>query len=174
MLRFLSLLLLSAAVGSSACTKDDRRGGDRLSFSSLEFGIPAGLNPVAAHGINLENVPTEHARFEREFGVAWSDWDRVEPGRATLSISESGLTWDFAEEVVLRISTDELDWTEVFYRDQIPRDVGGNLNLIPTEFDASQLLDGERVNVQLELRRLRGAPPQSLPVVLSWNFTGFR
>lgn len=169
----LCLLTLALTLLTAGCKKD-RLPGDRLEFLPLPVGIPAGLNPILSHTFEFADVSTEHARFEQEFDVSWDAYARIEPARASLTITEPGLDWSFADEVIIRIVPDSGQVREVFYRDQIPRNVGARLDLIPTDLDASDLLAGERVTIQVVLERLNAAPPQSLPVLMTWSFEGRR
>lgn len=170
----LLFLLAGLVVMSTACDGDDDPG-TRLTMTPLRYTVPAGLNPVLAHNLALSNISTEQARFDQETGVPWEDWARVVPARASLVIQEPGLDWGFAQEVTLRAFTDDPDRaTELFYRDQIPLNVGPQLDMIPSDFDAKPLLDNPDIGLILELRRLRNSPPQSIPVTLQWSFSGIR
>lgn len=142
----------------------------------LRAGVPAGLNPVLAHNFVVDAaIPTEHERFARETGVAWEDWARVRPWRASLVITEAGLDWDFAQEVVLKgYRDDPAVQIELFYNDQIRPGTGQRLDMIPSDLDVKDVLDGEVYGLVLELRRLRNSPPQSFPLTLEYSYRGFR
>ncbi len=166
------ILLLSLLTGSTAC-KDDAPG-TRLQMLPLSYSVPAGLNPIRAHGLVRRNISSEQARFEQETGVAWGEWARIQPSRASLFITEPGLNWGFAAEVSLKAFTDDsLNLKELFYRDQIPIDIGARLDMIPTDFDAREILDSDRFGLVLELRSLRTATPQQIPVTLEYSFEAF-
>ena len=166
-------LVLAAATG---CQGDDGGLGDRLEMLPLRVGVPAGLNPAFSHNFTIDaEVPTDHERFARETGVAWEDWERVEPRRASLVITEAGLDWSFAREVVLKgYRDDPAAQVELFYRDPIPTNVGQRLDMIPSDRDVKGLLDGDTYGLILEIRRLRNAPPQSFPVTLEYSYRGVR
>ena len=171
------LPLLLAVLGAlllSACG-DDAPPGTRLTYPPQQFQIGAGLNPVLSHTVVLPRQTTDHARLQRETGVAWSDWTRVVPRRASLQINEPGLDWGFCEEVIIRafVGEDASVAREIFYRDQIRFDEGPRLDMIPSELDVRDLLDGPEVTFLVELRRLRQSPRQSLPVTLTLDFGGF-
>ena len=157
----------------AACDGDDALG-TRLAYPPTQLEIGAGLNPVEAHTFVLPQRSTDHGRLERETGVPWADWQRVTPLRASLRINEPGLGWGFANEVVVRAYTDDPRVArELFYRDNIFPDEGPLLDLIPSEADVRDLLDGERVTFVVELRRIAQSPPQSLPVTLEMSFQGY-
>ena len=170
-----ALLFFAAALIFDACDKDQQQGV-LLDFTPRQLEIPAGLNPTRLHGFVIGPFSTEHDRFESLTGTVWEDWTRVEPAQASLQINEPGLDWGFALEVsVLAYTDDPATAKEIFYRDQIPRDVGGRLDLIPTDFDANAgLLEEDEINIIIELRRLLTSPPQNLPVVFRYNFEAFR
>lgn len=156
------------------CDGEEALPGTRLSYPAAEVEINAGLNPVQAHTFVLPVQTTDHDRFTRATGVAWSDWERVVPRRASLQIDEPGLGWGFCDEVIVRAFTDDvLTAREIFYRDQIRFDEGALLNLIPSEADVKDLLDGPEVTFLVELRRLRESPRQSLPVTVAIEFGGY-
>ena len=173
-MRFLSIaLLLFASLGLAGCEKEEV--GQRLEFQQRQFGIPAGLNPAFAYNLTLNDLSTDHARFEAETGIAWEDWSRVTPARASLIINEPGLDWSFAQEVTLNAysMSDPDVQREIFYRDQIPLNIGNRLDMIPADFDAREILSDDEFGVRLQLRRFNNAPPQSFNVVLQWSFQGF-
>ena len=169
------LLTLACCLALLACQGDDL-AGDRLEMLPQRLEIPAGLNPVLSHNFVVgDDIPTEHDRFAAETGVAWDDWSRVTPRRASLFITEPGLDWSFAQEVVLKgYRDDPAVQVELFYRDQIRSDAGQRLDMIPVEVDLRDLLDGEEYGLVLELRFLRRSPPQSFPVQLEYNWSGIR
>jgi len=172
-MRKLAILLCATfVVAAASCDKDPI--GNTLPMTVVRYTVPAGLNPVFAHNLALDNISTDHQRLGELTGVPWADWVRVAPQQASLQIIEPGLDWSFAFEVTLKAFTDDPNNTrELFYRDQIPEDVGSRLDLIPTDFNAKAVLDEEDVGLILELRRLRNSPPQSIPVSLEWSFEGF-
>lgn len=172
----LTLFCGLVALALLGCDGDDGNEDDLLAMLPLRTSIPAALNPILAHNFSLgEDIPTDHARLEAASGTPWEDWARVEPARATLVIPESGLDWGFALEVTLKgYRDDPSEQVELFYRDQIRDNVGGRLDLIPTEFDAKDLLGGDAFGLVLEIRRLRNANPQSFPVVLEYSWGGYR
>lgn len=168
-----ALVLAAAATFTlAACDKDTL--GTRLQLTPLTYSVSAGLNPVLSHTFTVPRVPTERDRFEAETGVAWDDWAGVRPARASLLINEGGLDWSFALEVTVNayVGTDPRRRVEIFYRDQIPANVGARLDLVPGDLDVQELFSGEEVTVELELRRLLASPPQRLPVVLEWSLEG--
>lgn len=168
------LLLLLAVASLVGCGKDTPPGV-RLAYPPALVEIDAALNPVGAHTYVLPKQPTDQARFTRETGVAWSDWERIVPRRASLQINEPGLGWGFCEEVIIRAFTgdDPRQSREIFYRDQIRLDEGARLDMIPSEVDVLDLLDDSDVTFAVELRRLRESPRQSLPVTVEVEFGGF-
>lgn len=170
-LTFLGVVFFLLSLGS--CNKDPL--GVQLQMTPLQYSVPAGLNPIQAHGFVLSEVSTEHIRFETETGTRWEDWARVNPSQARLIITEPGLDWRFAFEVTLKAFTDDPNnLKEIFYRDQIPENVGSILTMNGTDFNVKDLLAGEKFGLVLELRQLISSPPQRLPVRVEYSFSGFR
>lgn len=170
----LCLVLFVALILSVSCGDDELRG-DLLEYTPRQLEVPAGLNPTLSWVFRVGPVSTEHERFESITDTPWDDWTRVEPARASITINESGLNWDFVQEVILRAYTDDpANAKEVFYLDIIPNNPGNRLNLIPTDFDANLgLLDADEVTFELELA-IFSSPPQNLPVILQYSFEGFK
>jgi len=151
--------------------------GELIEYTPQQLEIPAGLNAINAWVFVIPSVSTEHARIETLTNTPWEDWNRLEPARASLIINESGLNWDFVEEVSIRAyaGDDPTQAKEIFYRDLITTDIGNRLDLIPTDFDANLgILDAEEMTIEVELTRLRASPPQNLPVVFNYSFEGFK
>jgi len=157
--------------------KDEKLVGELIEYTPQQFDIPAGLNNTRAYVFIIPSVSTEHSRIETLTNTPWEDWDRIEPARASLTINESGLNWDFLLEVSVRAyaGDDPVQAKEIFYRDLIPADIGNRIDLIPTDFDANQgILDAEEITIEVELTRLVSSPPQSLPVIFNYSFEGFK
>lgn len=163
------MLLVVIVTASLGCNRDDGEGV-LLRFTPRQLQINAGLDPTFGHFFEIPAVSTEHARFQRETGTGWDDWQAVLPARATLTILEAGLDWSFAEEVIIRAYSDDFPTpVEIYYRDQIPFNVGQQLELIPADRDVKALLASDNVNLVLVLFRLRSTTVQRLPVTMEFS-----
>ncbi len=165
-------LTLAASLLLAGCGEKEVQG-TRLQFTPRVFTVGAGLNQAFSHSFQLQRLPTEQDRFERETGKPWGEWKRVVPERASLTVNEAGLNWGFAYEVIVKAYTDDIrEAREIFYRDQIRDNVGPRLDLIPSEIDLKELFGGPEINLIVEFRTIKSSPAQSIPATLTWSFSG--
>lgn len=166
------LLLLSVLLFS--CKKDSV-DGQRLEMLPVSVDIQAGLNPIQAHSFIIPDIKTQHAEFEKSTGVKFSEWKNIKPLKARLTIITPGLNWEFAQEISLKGYVDNVsNQKEIFYRDPVPVNNGPSLDLIPSEFNALELLQDDRVSLVLELRRMKYSPQESFQVRIDWSFDALK
>lgn len=159
-----------------SCTPDDGlEFAFRMNYPNNVFEIPAGLNTIESHFFVLENIPSNlNLYFD---GIDTTDIKAIVPREARLfSLDGTNVNFDFIFEISLRLCRP--DGTscnrEIFYRDQIPENVGSSLPLIPNENNIrAEILNGA-YTVEVVLQRLAYSPTQFTRVGLDLAFDARR
>ncbi len=132
---------------------------------NLNVPISAGLDPNETHFFTIKNVPTNSLALFAARGVDTASIKQIVPRRAQLSAIFGEADLDFMREVEVRIcprgqSDDDYCGKEVFYQDQVPNNVGADLDLFGSNIgDVKELLLADKVDVRVIIRRFWSNPP---------------
>lgn len=118
----------------------------------VEFEIPAGLNTIDQHIFEVNNIPTNVDSIFSFYGYDKESIFRIDPGIATMSTIFSNSNYGFIEEAAIEIfNEDDNRGKEVYFRIQIPRNIGSQMDLAATLVDAQEFLKQDRFNFRLIL-----------------------
>ncbi len=159
--------LLSILIIFSACR--DNGPGFNMTYQR-DFEIPAGLGVFDTHVFELNGIPTNKAAFLSTTGANENEITAILPKEAELSINFANVDFIFVGEVVVEIFTrEDNNGVEIFYRDEIPLNIGRSITLFPSLPEISEYLTGDEFNIRVELR-LRDISPQFLETRLDFQF----
>ncbi len=134
----------------SACGNDEN-----LLFEmpyQVEFEIPAGLNTIDEHVFEVNNIPTNADSIFSFYGYEKDAILRIDPGIANLSAIFSNSNYGFIREAAIEIFNDDNErGKEVFFRIEIPRNIGSQMSLAATLVDAQEFLKQDKFNIRLIL-----------------------
>lgn len=135
----------------------------------VDFEIPAGLNTFDVQTIEFE-VPTNKDNFLTANGLEEADIIRIKPKEARLTINTLDGDLYFIEQVILEMFTrNNSTGKEIFFRENVPLNTGGSIDIIPSLPEVTELLLEENVFVRVELR-LRDISPTFLDTRLEMIF----
>jgi hypothetical protein len=150
----------------SACRKTE--AGFEMSYRR-QFEIPVGLNPAKSHTYTLLNIPSDTAVFFQINGTTASQVTGVVPRTMSLRPVFQGGGKTFAnvynvEVVIFDPNRPNVPEVPIFYRNEIPANVGDVLTLIPDSNNISKfVLDGKTFNVRIKLY-FREVTPSSVEI----------
>lgn len=159
------------------CNPDDNLTvAFEMEYPNLTFEIPAGLNTVESHFFVVNDIPTNKDFF---FGnVAEADIQTIVPAFARISsLDGNQVDYDFLFEISVRIcaSGTSINCTrEIFWRDQIPVNIGSSVNLIPNDIDVKEILTGETFTIEVVLLRMVSPPPSFINTRVELGFEARR
>ena len=135
------------------------------------FSIPAGLNPFETHFFVIPNIPNNKDPLFNASGLTDADVEMILPRRARINSIFNGPSFDFAEEVFVRIYTDdEYDYLEVFWRQPVPENTGSNLDLIAGLGNTQRFFTASTFNIIIGFRNLRYVLPQTIDAEIDFSF----
>lgn len=118
----------------------------------VEFEIPAGLNTIDDHFFEINNIPTNADSIFSFYGVDKDAVFRIDPGIAELSTIFSNVNYGFIQEAAIEIFNDDNPvGKEVFFRIQIPQNIGSRMDMAATLVDAQEFLKQDNFNIRLIL-----------------------
>ena len=165
-------LCLLLIISTISCKKDNfqKKFGIRL---DKNFDVPAGLDFIDAHFFVLNELPTFYSNIIAQEDVPDNATITIVPERAVITSLFGDVDFDFVERVSVRIFTNENveDKPEAFYIEFIPNTVDGELELIPTSFDALTFLKGGLVNAEVKFVFKRTSP-QLMNLRILMDFRG--
>lgn len=151
MARYIKYVALVAALGFLgsiySCSRDDAFVGIEMPYR-YQFDFPAGLNSLNTHFFVRNNLPTNASNILGPDGA-----ERIIPLQARLT-SNDNINWAFVREVEVQISDPNNPGLKipVFFREEIPQNIGNGIDLIPTLTDVTDLMQLDAVDVTFEIR----------------------
>lgn len=159
-------------ISNISCKKDSfqKKFGVRL---DRNFDVPAGLDFIDAHFFVLTELQTFYSNIIAQEDVPDGATISVVPERAVITSLFGDVDFDFVERVSVRIFTNDNvdDKPEAFYIEFIPNTVDGELELIPTSFNALKFLKGGLVNAEVKFV-FRRTTPQLMNLRILMDFRG--
>lgn len=136
-----------------------------------DFEIFAGLNPFDTHYFVIEDIPSDTAAFFTAHQVNSDQIQAITPKSMRMTAIFANASYAFIYEVSVWIVSpdDSSDRKEIFYRDQIPLNEDGVMDLIPTLSDISAYLYQGSYNLEVRLQ-LNSTTTQSIETRLDYSF----
>lgn len=129
---------------------------------TLEFNILPGLNPLLTHYFKIEDIPNITPEAFTANGITLEDVTEIKGKSARFSTIFAGPEYDFIREVSVRIYTDDPDdYSEIFYRTNVPENTRSDLDLIGSLTNVQRHLTGDTFNIIICLQ-LRRTTPQNI------------
>ena len=130
------------------CSKGDNLTGIQMPYR-YQFDVPAGLNPLNTHFFERSQMLTN---ADNLIGSV-DDINRIIPYQARLT-SLDNVDFAFVREIEVRVKDRENPGIEipVFYREEIPANIGRSIDLIATQANVTDILSLVDYNIIVEMR----------------------
>ena len=169
-------LLLLPFLFSNCKSDDGLTVAFEMEYPNQSFEIPAGLNTIESHFFVIDNIPTNKDFFFGSFKE--EDIKSIIPAFARITSLEGNNTdYDFLFEVSIRICAEDNPFNcarEIFWRDQIPANIGNRVDFIPNDIDVKEILTGESFTIEVVLLRLVSPPPTFIDTRIELGFEARR
>lgn len=132
----------------SSCKKDNIEYIDILTVTT-SFEIPAGLDPIQTHYIEIPNVITRLEELLESRQLTFGDIQAIQPRFAQMTSFPSVENFDFLRVSALEIGNQQNDFIEAFYIDRIPNNEDSILDYIPNEVNLKSRFDASRINARV-------------------------
>lgn len=162
------LILSGILIISGSCRKDEP--GFNMTYLG-QINIPAGLDPFTLHTFTVQNIPADTLAYFSTNGVTSARILKINPYSFRMVPIYSGADYRFIELVsVIIVSPDNPDVRqEVYFRDNIPLNIGDLLDVYPNLPDIKPFIMRNRFNIEIVLR-LRDISPQTIETHLDFTF----
>lgn len=147
----------------SSCGGDNLDAIFEMEYPNQRFFIQAGLNTIESHFFIIESIPTNQSFFFGNFTE--EDVVEIAPTFATVSVNGGNGDFSFVDAMSILICEDS-DVTEsnifdkcrreIFFREDIPLNVGRRVDLLPNTVNLKSYLTQDEFTVAFVLQRLRG------------------
>jgi len=147
-IRIVSFVLTASLFLLMGCSKSDDLTGIQMPYR-YQFDVPAGLNPLNTHFFQRSGMLTNANNL---LGAS-DNVDRIIPFQARLT-SLDNVDFAFVREIEIRVVHRDNPGLEipVFYREEIPRNIGTSVDLIPTQADVTDILGADAYDIIVEFR----------------------
>ena len=129
--RILTVFLFVIILLNTACLKEDQNVLFEVPYE-VRFPIQAGLIPNLENNFEVNNLP---ARIYDELltrGIDTATINSIEGVTCDLYAVDDAVDLHFIREAFVSFQTPGEPWKEAFYRQEIPLNTGGRLQLIPS------------------------------------------
>jgi hypothetical protein len=166
------ILLFLTGLLFSACGK-----GQKELFiidNEIEFILPRGLNTIETHVFVIRDVPTFYDESLQAYGYKKEDISQIGSGRGLLTGSVINIDYDFVGEISVRaLSQKEQGLSrEMFYRENIPFSHDGELQLLSSISNLTDILSDPFVDIEIRIR-LRNIVPTDIRNKLIFSYAVF-
>jgi len=136
----------------------------------VDFEITAGLNPFDAHYFNSPNINSKVDTLFSVHNVDQNEIISIQPHIGRLSTVFNDVDYDFVRDISVRIYNDDPDdFREIFYRDELPLNTKGDIDLLPTLTDIQDFVKNDQFNIIVRFE-FRNAPPEFIQSRLDYSF----
>jgi len=135
-----------------------------------EFQIAAGLSIFNVWYFEINNIATNWDDYLTANNRSETEITSITPRSARMTAIFSGADYEFIRRISVRLYKNEIeDYQEIFYREDVPLNTGGILDLIPTLVDVDKKIMEEEMNVVIRME-FREAPPEFIETRLALEF----
>lgn len=164
---FLLPMLIISCLGVSHCTKDETPTlFDMVYVFNLD--MPAALNTVQTHFIELNKIPTQIESILADHQLTVADIGRIEPYNGQLEVVLAPADLDYFQEIFVELIDTPNRW-ECFYTPNVPLNTGNRVVLVGTLADFKPWLTQSAMNLRMGFR-LRQPSPSALSFTLRLTF----
>ncbi len=170
-MKIVQITLLSVCLFSLFCACDREENGFNMTYQRT-FEIQAGAQPSVVQIYTINNVATDTTLFFNANGVHGDGIISINPAQCRLFAQLNDIDFAFVDLVAITIVNplNSDDRKEVFYRDNIPFNEDGVLDVFPDLPDVKDILMRlPKYNLEVVLR-FREAPASAIPVRVDWSF----
>lgn len=155
-----------------SCGKDQRELF--VIDNEIEFILPGGLNTIETHIFLVRDVPTFFDQSLQTYGYREEDVTQIGSGRGLLTGSFQNIDYDFIGEISIRaLSQRERGLSrEMFYRENIPFTHDGELQLLSSISNLTDILSDPFVDIEIRIR-LRDIVPADIQNKLIFSYAVF-
>ena len=159
---FIALLLQS-------CKKDDIVPLFEIeSITTIE--IPAGLNTVETHYINIRDISSSLQAQLAAQGLSLDDIDVIKPQSFVMTSLDGDTDFSF----IFRISSDIFtraipDRSEIFFMEPVPINMRNRLSLFPSLLNIKDYMAGPTYNIEVQFN-VRGFNPRNVEARIDMIF----
>lgn len=142
--------------------------------NEIEFILPGGLNTIETHVFVIRDVPTFIDESLQVYGYRKEDITQIGSGRGLLTGSFQNIDYDFIGEISIRaVSQKEAGLNrEMFYRENIPFNHDGELQLLSSISNLTDIFTDPFVDIEIRIR-LRNIVPTDLRNKLIFSYAVF-
>lgn len=142
--------------------------------NEIEFVLPGGLNTIETHVFVIRDVPTFFDESLQAYGYRKEDISLIGSGRGLLTGSFQNIDYDFIGEISIRaLSQKEIGLSrEMFYRENIPFSHDGELQLLSSISNLTDILSDPFMDIEIRIR-LRNIVPADIRNKLIFSYAVF-
>ena len=123
-------------------------------YQEANFTIPSGKDPIATHHFLIKNIPSFLNQNLEEKQVSLNDISQLYAGRGKINSIYTSANFGIISKISIWIykEGDSDHAVEIYYRDEIPLNLNGEMKLLSTGEDVRDILKNEYYNIDMEIQ----------------------
>ena len=143
-------------------------------YQEAGFSFPLGKDPISTHHYKVQNIPSFLNQTLAEKKLSLSDVDELYAGKGKIISFPDNANLGVINRISIWIFKDG-DYSnriEIYYRDEVPDKISGELKLLSTGEDIREILKEKSYNLDVAVQ-FKYFVPQTIDCRLIYSFAGY-
>ncbi len=143
-------------------------------YQEVNFTIPSGKDPIATHYFKIRDIPSFLNQNLEEKQISLSDIDQLYAGRGKIVSIYPNTNFGIISKMSISIykKDDYNNRTEIYYRDEVPLNLRGEIKLLSTGVDVRDIIKEDSYEMVVEVQ-FKDFVSQPLDCRLIYNFAAY-
>ncbi len=143
-------------------------------FQEVNFTIPAGKDPIATHHFLIHDIPSFLNQNLKEKEISLSNINQLYAGKGKFLSIYSNANFGVISKMSVWIykKGDYNNSIEIYYRDNVPLNLNGEIKLLSTGEDVRDILSGDLYEMDIEMQ-FKSFVPELIDCRFTYSFAAY-
>jgi hypothetical protein len=144
-------------------------------FQEVNFTIPAGKDPISTHHFLIHDIPSFLNQHLTEKQISLSSIDQLYAGRGKILSIYSNANFGIISKISVWIykKEDYENRVEIYYRDEVPLNLNGEIKLLSTGEDVREILKDDSYEMDVEIQ-FKNFVSQPIDCRFTYSFAAYQ
>jgi hypothetical protein len=143
-------------------------------YQEANFTIPSGLDPISTHHTLIKNIPSFLNQNLEEKQVSLNNISQLYAGKGKIISVFTNANFGIVRRISVWIyNTGEYEnRIEIYYRDEVPLSLNGELKLLSTGEDVREIINKDTYNIDVEVQ-FKDFVSSAIDCRISYSFAAY-